>query len=151
MTWVHDRIFAAGGSHIPATWAAFHDQTMIEAVVHLRPYTPAPFEGGAPAAFLWLDIGDESQADTQCRRLAGSFVQAQVDRGRSVLIHSPLGRHRTRWVYVAFLLCQQVAVTSALQAAEERPWLAPYHTDEAAWSELAESLASSPATLTPDG
>jgi len=151
MTWVHDRIFAAGGEHVPATWAAFCAQTMVEAVVHLRPAQPSRFLGPAPAAFLWLDVADESQADSACRQLAGRFVEEQVGQGRHVLIHSPLGRHRTRWVYVAFLLCQQMALPSALRAAEERPWLAPYHTDRQAWADLADSLVSTEALINPQG
>jgi hypothetical protein len=140
LSWVHDRIFAAGGSQIPKTWQAFQDQTGIDAVVHLSPGAPVPFIGPTPAAFLWLDVDDEDAADIQVRMLAGGFVLDCLRDGRTVLLHSRLGRHRTRWVFVAFLLCSGVSLTRALSEAAERPWLAPYRTDKARWQALADGL-----------
>lgn len=144
MSWVHDRIFAAGGFQIPKTWGEFHDQTGVDAVVHLSPGTPMAFAGPAPAACLWLDINDENDADLGARRLAGDFVLDCLQEGRTVLLHSRLSRHRTRWVFVAFLLCSGVGLARALRQAEERPWLSPYHTDQARWQALVEALQASP-------
>lgn len=140
MSWVHDRIFAAGGFQIPQTWEAFQDQTGIDAVVHLSPGAPMHFAGPSPSAFLWLDISDEDAADLEARRLAGGFVRDCLQDGRTVLLHSRLSRHRTRWVFVSFLLCSGASLSRALRAAEERPWLSPYHTDEARWQALADAV-----------
>jgi len=140
LSWVHDRIFAAGGFEIPKTWAAFQDQTGIDAVVHLSPGAPTHFAGPAPAAFLWLDIGDENAADLDVRRLAGGFVLDCLQDGRTVLLHSRLSRHRTRWVFVSFLLCSGTSLPRALREAEERPWLSPYPTDESRWQALVDAL-----------
>ena len=146
MSWVHDRIFAAGGFQIPETWAAFQDQTGVDAVVHLSPGSPMMFTGPAPAAFLWLDVEDEDGADLAARRLAGGFVLDCLKDGRTVLLHSRLSRHRTRWVYVAFLLAGGASVQRALRQAEERPWLSPYPTDESLWEALADALHDHPWT-----
>lgn len=140
MSWVHDRIFAAGGFQIPGSWKAFQDQTGIDAVVHLSPGAPMPFAGPVPAAFLWLDIESEDAADLGARRVAGGFVLDCLEDGRTVLLHSRLSRHRTRWVFVAFLLCSGASLARALQQAEERPWLSPYPTDESRWRALENAL-----------
>jgi len=140
VSWVHDRIFAAGGFQIPRTWKAFQDQTGIDAVVHLSPGAPMPFVGPTPSAFLWLDTADEDAADLETRRLAGGFVLDCLQEGRTILLHSRLSRHRTRWVFVSFLLCSGASLPRALREAEERPWLSPYHTDEASWQALADAL-----------
>lgn len=144
VSWVHDRIFAAGGHQIPETWAAFQDQTGIDAVVHLSPGRPMVFAGPAPAAFLWLDVSQEEAADLATRRLAGGFVLDCIKDGRTVLLHSGLSRHRTRWVFVAFLLASGASVARALRQAEERPWLSPYPTDETRWQALSEALHDHP-------
>jgi hypothetical protein len=143
LSWVHDRIFAAGGTEIPRTWAAFQDQTGIDAVVHLSPGAPTTFVGPSPAAFLWLDIDEEAEADTDARLLAGGFVLECLRDGRSVLMHSRIGRHRTRWVFVAYMLCGGASLASALQQAEERPWLAPYRTNESDWQQLVRRVDAS--------
>lgn len=140
MTWVHERIFAAGGSHIPHTWAEFSDQTGVNAIVHLNPSAPLDFSGSPPEAFLWLSMQEETEADLSCRWLAGHFVQRQLREGRSVLLHCRAGRHRTRWVFVAYLLLQGKSWRAALRQAEQRPWLAPYHTDPAVWRAFADWL-----------
>jgi hypothetical protein len=50
MAWVEDRIYAAGGDHIPDTWGEFSGQAKITAVVHLHPGGRAFFrESGAGA------------------------------------------------------------------------------------------------------
>lgn len=140
MSWVHDRIFAAGGEQIPKDWGAFSDQTGIEAVVHLSPEGPMPFQGPVPQAYLWLNVDQEDQAEAGTRRLAGEFVLDCLKVGRSVLLHSAIGRHRTRWVFTAFLICSGVALPRALGQAARPPWLAPYHTDESRWADLIELL-----------
>ena len=142
MTWVHDRIFAAGGSHIPATWEQFSGQTRVTAVVHLNPVEPQRFVGPSPEAFLWLALEDESEADLESRWLAGHFVQLQLAKGRSVLLHSGEGRHRTRWVFVAYLLLEGKSWRAALRQAEQTPWLAPYHTDHERWRSFVSWLES---------
>jgi hypothetical protein len=145
MSWVHDRIFAAGGSQVPEDWRAFSDQTGIQAVVHLSPAGPMSFRGPAPQAFLWLGVDQEEQADPDTRRMAGEFVMACLEDGHSLLLHSAVGRHRTRWVFTAFLICSGVSLPQALGQAARPPWLAPYHTDQAAWELLVERLAHAPA------
>ncbi len=140
MTWVHERIFAAGGSHIPATWDAFADQTGISAILHLAPDRPQAFQTHPPASFLWLDLADESLAGDSERLLAGRFIQHALDQGQLVLIHSSLGRHRTRWTYVAYRLLSGRPLDKVLRQAAEPPWLAPYHTDRTAWERFHASL-----------
>lgn len=142
MTWVHDRIFAAGGSHIPATWEQFSSQTRVSAVVHLNPDAAQRFAGPPPEAFLWLAVDSESDADLESRRLAGRFVQQQLAQGRNVLLHCGAGRHRTRWVFVAYLLLEGSSWRAALRQAEQTPWLAPYHTDRALWRSFVDWLES---------
>lgn len=147
MTWVHERIFAAGGSHIPRTWSDFADQTRVTAVLHLNPAAPQSFLGPTPQAFLWLAIEEEEHADMQTRWLAGRFVQRQLRQGRAVLLHCGAGRHRTRWVFVAYLLLQGHGWRAALRQVEKPPWLAPYHSDRESWREFAAWLeAEAPAT-----
>jgi len=138
MTWVDDHVYAAGGSHIPATWDDFAGQTGIRVVLHMRPQAPQPFQGPAPRAWLWMDIADESQADADLRLEAGQFVQEWVAAGERVLLHSSLGRHRVRWAYVAYRICSGQSVQAALRSAEQRPWQAPYHTDRQAWEAFAD-------------
>jgi hypothetical protein len=140
MTWVHEKIFAAGGSHIPKTWSEFSDQTGIRAVLHQSPGCPSAFYGPPPQAFLWLDLEDENQVGVPGRQLAGNFIKACLDQGQLVLLHSPLGRHRTRWAFVAFLILCGASVKAALRQAAQLPWLSPYHTDPKAWEEYADSL-----------
>jgi hypothetical protein len=133
MTWVREEIYAAGGAHIPATWGDFADQTGVTAVVHLSPGRPAAFRGAPPRAFLWLGISEEAQAGLAERWLAAGFIACCLAEGRRVLLHSSLGRHRTRWAFVAHSIHAGLSARAALRVAAERPWLAPYHTDVAAW------------------
>ncbi len=143
MTWVHERIFAAGGAHIPATWESFRAQTGIEAVLNVNPGNPSHFVGDPPTRFLWIDVGQESEADMEARLLAGRFLKQAIESGDRVLLHSGQGRHRTRWAYVAFLLCHGKTVATALRQAAETPWLAPYDTDREQWRALARYLKAS--------
>jgi hypothetical protein len=156
LTWVHDQIFAAGGEHIPSTWQAFAGQTGVDAVMHMRPDHPAEFHGPPPEVFLWLDVEDEAQAGFVERQLAGEFLMDMLAQGRRVLLHSSLGRHRTRWAFVAYCICAGQSVRAALRRAADRPWLSPYHTDGDAWqafeiamraSRIAHSSAQGPAAV----
>lgn len=140
MTWVEDRIYAAGGEHIPLTWAEFSDQTGITAVVHLRPGGPAAFLGPAPEAYLWLGLKDEGEASLSDRWLAARFVLENLRAGRKVLLHSGLGRHRTRWVFVAWAIMDGRSTQAALRQAGARPWLSPYHTQPQAWDAFAREV-----------
>lgn len=140
MSWVHDRIFAAGGGQVPRTWAAFADQTAIRAVVHLTPDRPDTFVGPPPSAFLWLKISDETEADMAAREAAGRFVQACLADGLNVLLHSSQSRHRTRWVFVSYLLVSGSTLRHALRLAAEKPWLSPYRTDESVWQAFVRTL-----------
>jgi len=140
VTWVHDRIFAAGGERLPATWRTFADQTGISAVLHLRPERPAVFEGPPPRSFLWLDVQDESQADAQTRWLAARFLEDCLGAGQAVLLHSSLGRHRGRWAFVAYRILSGRSAAAALREAAQRPWLGPYRTDSGAWEAFAAEL-----------
>lgn len=142
--WVHDQIFAAGGSHIPSRWASFSDQTKIGSVLHLDPDGPQPFLGPPPRAFLWMAVGSEEAADPPTRLLAARFLAERLEHGDSLLIHGTEGRHRTRWAYVAYLIWSGRRVKSALRQAEELPWQAPYRTDSEAWWAFAEWLEGRP-------
>ncbi|HEY43363.1 MAG TPA: hypothetical protein G4O11_05205 [Anaerolineae bacterium] len=140
MTWVHDNIYAAGGTHIPSNWDAFADQTGVTGILHLAPERAARFSGSSPEVFLWLNIADENQAASSERLVAGRFLFECVTEGRRVLLHSSLGRHRTRWAFVSYLLFAGSSVRASLRQAAELPWLSPYHTDTAAWEAFAETL-----------
>ena len=133
MTWVEESIFAAGGEHIPATWADFADSTGIGAILHLSGGGPEPFLGPTPRRFLWLRVEDEKKAGMEDRRLAAEFIQASLEAGEKVLLHSTEGRHRTRWTYVAYGLYVGRKLSRVLREAAEKPWLAPYHTDRDLW------------------
>ena len=144
VTWVEEAIFAAGGDHVPATWGDFAAQTGVSGVVHLRPGSPAGFAGPLPARFLWLSVQDETDAAAEDRLLAGAFVLACLSEGRRVLLHSSLGRHRTRWVYVAYRILAGSSPEAALRRAARRPWMDPYATDESAWKAFAARARATP-------
>jgi len=138
LTWVEESIFAAGGQHIPATWADFSDSTSISAVLHLSSGQPQLFLGPPPRRFLWLRIEDEKLAGIEERKLAAEFITVSLSAGEKVLLHSAQGRHRTRWVYVAYSLYVGRRLSRVLREAAEKPWLAPYHTDQETWSAFQE-------------
>jgi len=140
VTWVEDRIYAAGGDHIPRTWADFAEQTGITAVVHLRPGAPAAFHGPVPQACLWLGIAEEGDAAPADRWLAGRFVADCLRAGRKVLLHSSLGRHRTRWVFVAWAIVDGRSAQAALRQAGAKPWLSPYQTSPEVWDAFARDV-----------
>jgi hypothetical protein len=144
LAWVHERIFAGGGANIPSTWVQFSSQMGIQTVIHLSSPTPATFHGSPPARFLWLDIEQEEEADHGVRALCGRFVLDALNRGGGVLLHSAHGRHRTRWVYVAYLIYAGRQVRAALKLAEQKPWQAPYHTDRKQWSDFKNYLSGLP-------
>jgi hypothetical protein len=140
LTWVHDQIFAAGGEHIPNTWREFSEQTGVNAVLHMRPGQPAVFIGHPPEFFLWLDLEHEDQVGLTERKLAGIYLDQMLMQGRRVLLHSSLGRHRTRWAFVAYCIRAGHSARAALRRAADRPWLSPYHTDEEAWQAYADMM-----------
>jgi len=140
LTWVHDNIYAAGGMHIPSNWGPFADQTGVTGILHFAPDRAAKFIGSSPEVFLWVNIADENQAASSERLLAGRFLYECVAEGRRILLHSSLGRHRTRWAFVAYLMISGSSVRAALRQAADLPWLSPYHTDTAAWEAFAEML-----------
>jgi hypothetical protein len=144
MTWVADGVFAAGGDHIPNSWDKFHEQTGIQAILHLSPEGPQHFTGPSPRAFLWLDIEDESQTDLGIRTLAGEFIRSCRGHGDSVLLHSALGRHRVRWAHVAYQLILGRKLNTVLREAAEKPWLSPYLTDHDQWSLFTETVRDFP-------
>ena len=141
MTWVDDQIFVAGGTHIPATWAEFTDLTGIRAVFHIGVDRPALFRGPAAESFLWMNVSKESDAGMEHRLLAGRYIHTVVSSGQKVLLHSCMGRHRTRWAYVSFCLYRGRKLKTVLKEVAERPWLSPYHTDEADWETYIALLA----------
>ncbi len=147
MTWVQDGIFAGGGPALPAGWDDFARQTGIGAILHLHPHRPAAFVGPTPGAFLWLGVDDEEQADDEVRRLAGAFIERSLAEGRRVLLHASSGRHRTRWLYVAYRICGGSSAAAALRRAAEPPWMSPYRTDAKRW----ERFASAQSEGRPDG
>ena len=144
MTWVDDQIYAAGGEHIPSTWDAFARQTGVTAVLHLAPDQAIRFHGPPPQVFLWLNVADETEVDIDERRLAACFLSDCLAEGRRVLLHSSLGRHRTRWAYVAYCISTGRSVRGALRQAAERPWLSPYYTNTVAWEEFADAIHLDP-------
>lgn len=144
MTWVHHSIFAAGGERLPEDWQAFAAQTGARAVLHQRPGAPARFEGLPPEAFLWLNLEDERQAGLEERRLAAGFIADSLARGRRVLLHGSLGRHRIRWAFVAYRIYSGRGTRAALREAAARPWLSPYPTDTAAWEAFEAALRAQP-------
>lgn len=133
MTWVADGIYAAGGEHIPNTWAAFSQQTGIHAILHLSSDRPQQFFGPLPNRFLWLDIEGEEDADLDTRQLVGEYILSCRTSGQAVLLHSAQGRHRVRWAFVAHQLYVGRKLNTVLREAAEKPWMAPYHTDQALW------------------
>lgn len=134
MSWVQARIYAAGGAHIPDTWAVFRDQTDIQAVLHLRPDRPTVFRGGPPMVFLWLDVEAEQEADLEARWLVARYLSYCLAKGYRAMIHSSLTLHRTRWALAAYLLYEGWTLAATMRELEKPPWLAPYHTDEETWS-----------------
>jgi hypothetical protein len=143
MTWVEEGIFAAGGEFLPEHWADFAAQTGLTAILHLRPGSPARFDGPTPEAFLWLGLDSEDEAGPGERWLAGTFVAAQREAGRRVLLHGGLGLHRARWAFVAYrILCGATAL-GAIHQAEVVPWQSPYHTDLGAWDAFARQVRES--------
>lgn len=143
MTWVEDRIYAAGGDHIPRTWGEFAEQTGINAIVHLRPGCPDVFCGPSPDAYLWLGIADEGEIAQADRWLAGRFVADCLRAGQKVLLHSSLGRHRTRWVFVSWAIVEGRSAQAALRQAGAKPWLSPYHTSPEVWDDFAREVRRS--------
>ena len=135
MTWVHDRIYAAGGAHIPGSWAEFSETTGINAILHLGIDRPQVFCGPTPAAFLWIQVEREQEADLATRLLAARFIDDSLREGRRVLLHGAAGRHRTRWAFIAYSVLAGKSLRVALRSGAERPWLAPYHTDQDVWEE----------------
>ena len=140
MSWVGERIYAGGGDHIPDDWRRFAESTGITAILHLSPVASELFQGPLPASFLWINLADEKQAGVEERWLAGSFISHCLAQGQRVLLHSVLGRHRTRWAFVAYLMRSGAPMADALRSAAQRPWLAPYYTDHAAWTAFAEHV-----------
>jgi hypothetical protein len=57
-----------------------------------------------------------------------------------VLLHSNRGRHRVRWIVVAYLILAGRSVRGAIREVEERPWLAPYHTQVDSWQSFFERV-----------
>ena len=149
MTWVEDGIFAAGGDHIPQTWQEFSTQTGIRAVVHLAHTGPARFEG-CLERFLWLKSEREAEADVATRELAAEFVRSCRESGLAILLHCSSGRHRTRWIYVAYRLRMGASLRSVLRAAAEKPWMGPYHTDNGLWEAFCAQLQTRAKEATPD-
>lgn len=140
MTWVQDGIFAGGGPTLPAGWEDFAHQTGISAILHLCPDRPEAFVGPTPAAFLWLSVDHEDEANDADRRLAAEFVAGCLTEGRRLLLHAASGRHRTRWPYVAYRILAGSSARSALRRAAEAPWMAPYRTDQQRWERFAAEL-----------
>jgi hypothetical protein len=143
VTWVHERIYAAGGDFIPENWGSFSDQTGVDAIVHLSPKLPQKFQGPPANVFLWMDLIDERQAGMEERTLVAGFIQKSLQDGRRVLLHSSLGRHRVRWIYVAYLIQSGQTTRAALRQGAERPWLAPYKTDKELWARFESLIRSS--------
>jgi len=144
MTWVHEKIYAAGGTHVPSTWSAFSDQTGIKTVLHLGGDGPSWFEGPPPDVFLWMKVEKEREAGLEERMRAARFIHDNLLDGRAVLLHSSQGRHRTRWAYVAYCLYAGRKLKPVLREAAERPWMSPYITDELAWEAFAALLNAGP-------
>lgn len=137
LTWVHEQIFAAGGTHIPEHWAEFIEQYGPTSVLHLEPRLPMRFVGPAPRHLLWLALDHEEQADLATRELAARFISRVLEQGGQVLLHCRAGRHRARWALVAYQIWSGKSVKSATRLAGENPWLGPYQTDQSLWEQFA--------------
>lgn len=148
MTWVHDRIFAAGGSHIPEHWAEFVEQYGPTSILHLEPLHPLRFAGPVPHHLLWLALDHEEQADLATRQLAAQFISRVLDGGGQLLLHCRAGRHRTRWALVAYQIWSGKSVKAATRLAGENPWLGPYETDQSLWEQFAAIRANMEPRLT---
>ena len=83
-----------------------------------------------------MDLEDESHIGMEERWLAASFIGENVNLGLLMLLHSSLRRHRVRWAYVSYLIWTGKTVRASLREVEEKPWLAPYRTDEKAWEDF---------------
>jgi hypothetical protein len=142
LTWIHDRIYAAGGEYLPNNWASFVDQTGIVAVLHQKPISPANFIGPTPASFLWMNLEEEVEVGHDERQLAAIFIDENLRFGKSVLIHSSLRLHRIRWTYMAYLIWSGKSVRASLKVVEQKPWLTPYHTDMQGWEDFKEFIAA---------
>jgi hypothetical protein len=88
-----------------------------------------------------MDVEEETQVGIEERCLAAQFIHECLQNGHQILLHSSHGRHRTRWVYVAFQIYNGQSVRAALRQAAESPWLSPYHTDTEVWDRFALSIA----------
>ncbi len=104
------------------------------------PAGPPRSRGTVPHAFLWLGIAEEGDAAPADRWLAGQFVADCLQAGSKVLLHSSLGRHRTRWVYVAWAIVDGRSAQAALRQAGAKPWLSPYHTSPELWDAFARDV-----------
>lgn len=133
MTWIHDQIYAAGGEHLPNHWSSFVEQTGVDSILHLQAGTPAKFLGPIPASFLWMNLELEAEVGLEERWLAAVFINLHVENGRIILIHSSHPLHRVRWTYVAYQIFKGRSVQASLKEVEQKPWLAPYHTDRENW------------------
>jgi hypothetical protein len=142
LTWIQDGIYAAGGEHLPKNWASFIEQTGITAVFHLRALSSASFIGPAPTSFLWINLEGEAGAGLEERRLAATFIAENLKMQRRVLLHCSHRRHRIRWAYMAYLIWSGKSIKASLTQVQQKPWLAPYHTDMKIWQEFKEFIAA---------
>lgn len=135
LTWVHDRIYAAGGEHIPETWGSFVDQTGISAVVQMGS-EKIDFCQPPPRALLWLKIEHERDAGIDECWLAARFIDRCLEEGRKVLLHCNSGRHRVRWLLVSYMIYSGRGVRGTLRRVADPPWLSPYKTNRELWEEF---------------
>jgi len=136
MTWATDSIFVAGGDFVDDHWPDFQAQSGVSAVVTIAPDRPRAYGEPQPVAALWLPVADEAAFTLEQLTLGADFIAAALAAGRKVLLHGPLGVHRTRPLVAAHLLQQGKSLARVLRELEEKPWLPPYQGDAAVLGEL---------------
>ncbi len=126
MPWVADNIFVAGGDFVAENWADFQSQTGVSAIITVDRERPGEFKEPRPWAWLWLPVESEELYTLDQLRLGAQFIGAALAAGRTVLLHSAQGAHRTRPLVAAHLIAQGQSVARVVKELEQKPWLSPY-------------------------
>ncbi len=141
MTWATDSIFVAGGDFVDDHWPDFQAQSGVSAVVTVAPDRPRAYGEPQPVALLWLPVADEAAYTMEQLTLGADFIALALAAGRKVLLHGPLGVHRTRPLVAAHLLQQGRSLARVLRELEDKPWLPPYQGSREVLETLAARLA----------
>ena len=137
MTWATDHIFVAGGDFVVEAWREFQQQAGVSAIVTVSADRPGVFTDPRPWAALWLPVEDEAAYTLEQLQLGVLFIEAALRAQRRVLLHAPLGVHRTRPLVAAHLVSTGKSVARVLREMEQKPWLPPYRGDRGLLEQLA--------------